>query len=144
MNFSSDYNISPGNKLELTFKLNGILNRIIYGPIGIFIHLNKENTNYDVISKIDWKKAKGIENLNLPNALSRFDDNKDIINVDYSDLGLVIPTPKKTILNKEEFNIPKDFSIYLPELYIENYGIINTILSDEIGIKTKLTKFTFI
>ena len=142
MNFSSDYNISPGNKLELTFKLNGILNRIIYGPIGIFIHLNKENTNYDVISKIDWKNAKGIKNLNLPNALSRFEDNKDIINVDYSDLGLVIPSPKKIILNKEEFNIPKDFSIYLPGLYIENYGIINAILSDEIGIKTKLTKST--
>ena len=142
MNFSSDYNISSGNKLELTFKLNGVLNRITHGPIGIFIHLNKENTNYDVISKIDWKKAKGIENLNLPNALSRFEDNKDIINIDYNDLGLVIPTPKKIILNKEKVNIPKDFRIYLPESYIENYGIINTILSDEIGIKTKLTKST--
>ena len=62
------------------------------------------------ISKIDWKKAKGIENLNLPNALSRFEDNKDIINVGYNDLGLVIPSPKKIILENTKiyfFDNPK-------------------------------------
>ena len=142
MDFSSDYSLDPGDKLEFTFKLDGILERIIFGPLGVFIHSIEKNTNYNVESKIDWKNAKGIENQNLPNALSRFDDNNDIINIDYNDLGLVIPSPKNISLKKEEVKIPKDFRIYLPDSYIENYDVINTILSDEIGIKTKISSST--
>ena len=139
MDFSSDYNLGPGDKLEFTFKLDGILERIIFGPLGVFIHSIEKNTNYSVESKIEWKNAKGMENQELPNALSRFEDNKDILNINYNDLGLVIPSPKNIFLKKEEFKIPKDFRIYLPDLYIENYGVINTVLSDEVGIKTKIS-----
>ena len=67
-----NFKLEKNSSIEFEFLMNGILERIIFGPIGVFIRDDSNNISYDVNTKINWKEAEGIEKLDLPNSITRY------------------------------------------------------------------------
>ena len=127
LNFE-DFQLKKNSSIEFEFLMNGFWDRLVLGPQGAFIRDDLRDITYDVDTEIKWRTAKGIEKLNLPNSISRFNDNKLTKHLHGNMIGNIIPTPKsiKKISGKYEvkdtFNISFNDNEFIDviDLYLKN------------------------
>ena len=111
LSFGDSFSISPGDKFSFSAIQKGIMNRLVMGPVGFFVHDQKNGKFHDLESKIIWQNAKGLESLNIPSAADRFLKYEGIKTLPKEELHWVIPTPSKIILQDQKFGFPKSLNI---------------------------------
>ena len=111
LSFGDSFSISPGDKFSFSAIQKGIMKRLVMGPVGFFVHDQKNGKFHDLESKIIWQNAKGLESLNIPSAADRFLKYEGIKTLPKEELHWVIPTPSKIILQDQKFGFPKSLNI---------------------------------
>ena len=111
LSFGDSFSISPGDKFSFSAIQKGIMKRLVMGPVGFFVHDQKNSKFHDLESKIIWQNAKGLESLNIPSAADRFLKYEGIKTLPKEELHWVIPTPSKIILQDQKFGFPKSLNI---------------------------------
>ena len=116
-----NFKLEKNSSIEFEFLMNGMLERIIFGPIGVFIRDDSNNISYDVNTKINWKEAEGIEKLDLPNSITRYEQNKSTKHLHGNMIGNIVPTPKTIKKLDGKFEIRDNFILKLPEENFNEY-----------------------
>ena len=111
LSFGDSFSISPGDKFSFSAIQKGIMKRLVMGPVGFFVHDQKNGKFHDLESKIIWQNAEGLESLNIPSAADRFLKYEGIKTLPKEELHWVIPTPSKIILQDQKFGFPKSLNI---------------------------------
>ena len=110
LNFDG-FQLKKNSSIEFEFLMNGFWDRLVLGPQGVFIRDDSRDITYEVDTEIKWKTAEGIEKLNLPNSISRYNDNKLIKHLHGNMIGNIIPTPKSIKKIKGKFEVKDTFNI---------------------------------
>ena len=133
LSFGPSYSVGPGEKFSFSAIQNGIMRRLVMGPVGFFIHDKKNNTLHDLESKIIWQNAKGLENLNLPSATDRYLKYEGIETLPKEELHWVIPTPSKIVLQDENFDFPESLNIDFGN-FKNDHEFLKTYLQKDLSI----------
>ena len=91
--------------------MNGFWDRLVLGPQGVFIRDDLSDITLDVNTEIKWRTADGIEKLNLPNSISRYNNNKLTKHLHGNMIGNIIPTPKSIKKINGKFELEDTFNI---------------------------------
>ena len=110
LNFDG-FQLKKNSSIEFEFLMNGFWDRLVLGPQGVFIRDDSRDITYDVDTEIKWKTAEGIEKLNLPNSISRYNDNKLTKHLHGNMIGNIIPTPKSIKKIRGKFEVKDTFNI---------------------------------
>ena len=110
LNFDG-FQLKKNSSIEFEFLMNGFWDRLVLGPQGVFIRDDSRDITYEVDTEIKWKTAEGIEKLNLPNSISRYNDNKLTKHLHGNMIGNIIPTPKSIKKIKGKFEVKDTFNI---------------------------------
>ena len=94
--FGEDWDLNAGERLNFKIKFDGIIDRKIMGPVGVFI-VNKKSA-FDIKLNFKWKNAEGISQLKIPNSIELFDTYPND-NFYKSDQIKIIPSPKLYHIN---------------------------------------------
>ena len=117
-----NFKLEKNSSIEFEFLMNSILERIIFGPIGVFIRDDSNNISYDVNTKINWKEAEGIEKLDLPNSITRYEQNNPTKHLHGNMIGHIVPTPKTIKKLDGKFEIKDTLTLWLSnETYFDEY-----------------------
>ncbi len=119
--FGEDWDLNAGETLNFKIKFDGIIDRKIMGPVGVFI-VNKKNA-FDIKLNTIWKNAEGISQLKIPNSIELFDTYPND-NFDKSDQIKIIPSPKLfNINNSNQFQI-ENWNLKIDETFDKNSTLI--------------------
>ena len=110
LNFDG-FQLKKNSSIEFEFLMNGFWDRLVLGPQGVFIRDDSRDITYEVDTEIKWKTAEGIEKLNLPNSISRYNDNKLTKHLHGNMIGNIIPTPKSIKKIRGKFELKDTFNI---------------------------------
>ena len=110
LNFDG-FQLKKNTSIEFEFLMNGFWDRLVLGPQGVFIRDDSRDITYEVDTEIKWKTAEGIEKLNLPNSISRYNDNKLTKHLHGNMIGNIIPTPKSIKKIRGKFELKDTFNI---------------------------------
>ena len=110
LNFDG-FQLKKNSSIEFEFLMNGFWDRLVLAPQGVFIRDDSRDITYEVDTKIKWKTAEGIEKLNLPNSISRYNDNKLTKHLHGNMIGNIIPTPKSIKKIRGKFEVKDTFNI---------------------------------
>ena len=110
LNFEG-FQLKKNSSIEFEFLMNGFWDRLVLGPQGVFIRDDSKDTSYDVETEIKWRSTEGIEKLNLPNSISRYNDNKLTKHLHGNMIGNIIPTPKSIKKIRGKFEVKDTFNI---------------------------------
>ena len=83
--FGEGWDLNAGERLNFKIQFEGIIDRKIMGPIGVFI-VNKKNA-FDIKLNTIWREAEGISQLKIPTSIELYetypnDNFKKSINFD--------------------------------------------------------------
>ena len=138
LSFGDSFSISPGDKFSFSAIQKGIMKRLVMGPVGFFVHDQKNGKFHDLESKIIWQNAKGLESLNIPSAADRFLKYEGIKTLPKEELHWVIPTPSKIILQDQKFGFPKSLNIDFGNFKID-HEFLKNYLQKGLSIDIKYT-----
>ena len=93
--FGKNWNVLAGERISFNVKTTGVMSRLDFGPKGAFIVC--DGNPIDVKNTIHWQNAKGLEQLNLPTAKSRFEKLKNIKTLKSEKIDWVLPRPSSFI-----------------------------------------------
>ena len=110
LNFDG-FQLKKNSSIEFEFLMNGFWDRLVLGPQGVFIRDDSRDITYEVDTEIKWKTAEGIEKLNLPNSISRYNDNKLTKHLHGNMIGNIIPTPKSIKKIRGKFEVKDTFNV---------------------------------
>ncbi len=138
LSFGDSFSISPGDKFSFSAIQKGIMKRLVMGPVGFFVHDQKNGKFHDLESKIIWQNAEGLESLNIPSAADRFLKYEGIKTLPKEELHWVIPTPSKIILQDQKFGFPKSLNIDFGNFKID-HEFLKNYLQKGLSIDIKYT-----
>ena len=110
LNFDG-FQLKKNSSIEFEFLMNGFWDRLVLGPQGVFIRDDSRDITYEVDTEIKWKTAEGIEKLNLPNSITRYNDNKLTKHLHGNMIGNIIPTPKSIKKIRGKFEVKDTFNV---------------------------------
>ena len=110
LNFQG-FQLKKNSSIEFEFLMNGFWDRLVLGPQGVFIRDDLSDITLDVNTEIKWRTADGIEKLNLPNSISRYNNNKLTKHLHGNMIGNIIPTPKSIKKINGKFELEDTFNI---------------------------------
>jgi len=115
LNFEEDWALKAGEQLHFDLIKDGIMSRLALGPFGAFLVQNEKL--FDVKTTVKWQHAEGLEDLNLPNSKTRFDELADIYLISKEKLPQIIPTPKRISKSNDDRPAEKDWQIYISPFF---------------------------
>ena len=136
-NFGESYSLKPGEELNFSVIQTGIMSRLVMGPQGFFIHNAKTNSTLDLESTIQWRGAKGIEELNIPSAADRYSSYEGIELLSKTDLSWIIPVPKEEVFKGNYRDTPSEYNIAFETFDIDIDFLIKRLQE---GVKTPIKK----
>ena len=81
-----------------------------------------------------WKNAKGIEKLNAPTSVDRYNEYISNSLLDKSDLDYIIPTPSNFIINDGEVEMLNNYSIVIDDEFNLSEQLINSVFDGIVSI----------
>ena len=135
LSFGNDYTIKKGETISIDLKQRGGIKRKSDFPMGGFVILNDEIINVKFINL--WENAKDIQDLNIPNATDRYNNNFSSKLLDKDQLDLIVPTPNTIELLEGEMDLKNKYTIHIDESLNINFdfakslmlGVINIVLN---------------
>jgi hexosaminidase len=132
LTFGKNYIIPKDSLLSLDLTQTGIVQRESDLPVGGFIVSNDDIL--DVEFNYVWKDAKGIENLNAPSSVDRYNEYISNSLLDRSELDLIIPTPTKVKFNEGEINLLNNYSVVIDQEFNLSEQLINSLFDGIVSI----------
>lgn len=151
LSFESPHTLNPGATLEFSVTESGIINRLVMGPIGFFVHHAQNDELFDLESTVVWKDAKGLEGLNIPSAADRYATYEGIHTLPKESLHWVLPVPQKIALQEGNRPLPESLQINFGQFSLDSSFLIQRLqngtqleisaaTSDGAGIQIKQNK----
>ena len=130
LTFGKNYVLSKDSEFSIDLKQRGIVRRQSDLPVGGFIVSN------DNILKIEfdyiWKNADGIEKLNPPTSVDRYNEYISNYLIEKSELDIILPTPTSVKLIDGEIELSENYNILIDEFNI-SHELINSIFNGVAG-----------
>ena len=132
LTFGKDYILDKDSSFSIDLSQRGIVRRQSDLPVGGFIVSNDDiiDVEFDYV----WKNAKGIEKLNAPTSVDRYNEYISNSLLDKSDLDYIIPTPSNFIINDGEVEILNNYSIVIDQNFNLSEQLINSVFDGIVNI----------
>jgi len=106
-----DFNpLNPGQTLKVIYRSVGLIQRISDAPNGLFFVIDgipRLIKDYSIAGIND----QNMEELNIPTAKTRYEENKSVYILPQSEIPIILPTPKSFEVREGELLISKSISI---------------------------------
>ena len=132
LTFGKDYILAKDSSFSIDLSQRGIVRRQSDLPVGGFIVSNDQIL--DVEFRYVWKNAKGIEKLDVPTSVDRYNEYISNSLLDKSDLDYIIPTPSNFIINDGEVEILNNYSIVIDQNFNLSEQLINSVFDGIVNI----------
>jgi len=132
LTFGKDYITAKDSSFSIDLSQRGIVRRQSDLPVGGFIVSNDQIL--DVEFKYVWKNAKGIEKLDVPTSVDRYNEYISNSLLDKSDLDYIIPTPTNFIINDGEIEMLNNYSIVIDQNFNLTEQLINSVFDGIVNI----------
>ena len=118
--------LSKDSEFSIDLKQRGIVRRQSDLPVGGFIVSNDNilEIEFDYI----WKNADGIEKLNPPTSVDRYNEYISNYLIEKSELDIILPTPTSVKLIDGEIELSENYNILIDEFNI-SHELINSIFN---------------
>ena len=132
LTFGKDYILAKDSSFSIDLSQRGIVRRQSDLPVGGFIVSNDDilDVEFDYV----WKNAKGIEKLNAPTSVDRYNEYISNSLLDKSDLEYIIPTPSSFIINDGEVEMLNNYSIVIDQNFNLSEQLINSVFDGIVNI----------
>ena len=132
LTFGKDYILAKDSSFSIDLSQRGIVRRQSDLPVGGFIVSNDDilDVEFDYV----WKNAKGIEKLNAPTSVDRYNEYISNSLLDKSDLEYIIPTPSNFIINDGEVEMLNNYSIVIDDEFNLSEQLINSVFDGIVTI----------
>lgn len=132
LTFGKDYILAKDSSFSIDLSQRGIVRRQSDLPVGGFIVSNDDilDVEFDYV----WKNAKGIEKLNAPTSVDRYNEYISNSLLDKSDLDYIIPTPTNFKINDGEVEMLNNYSIVIDQNFNLSEQLINSVFDGIVGI----------
>ncbi len=132
LTFGKDYILAKDSSFSIDLSQRGIVRRQSDLPVGGFIVSNDDilDVEFDYV----WKNAKGIEKLNAPTSVDRYNEYISNSLLDKSDLDYIIPTPSNFIINDGEVEMLNNYSIVIDQNFNLSEQLINSVFDGIVSI----------
>ena len=133
LTFGKDYILAKDSSFSIDLSQRGIVRRQSDLPVGGFIVSNDDilDVEFDYV----WKNAKGIEKLNAPTSVDRYNEYISNSLLDKSDLDYIIPTPSNFIINDGEVEMLNNYSIVIDDIEFNlSEQLINSVFEGIVSI----------
>ena len=132
LTFGKDYILAKDSSFSIDLSQRGIVRRQSDLPVGGFIVSNDDilDVEFDYV----WKNAKGIEKLNAPTSVDRYNEYISNSLLDKSDLDYIIPTPSNFIINDGEVEMLNNYSIVIDDEFNLSEQLINSVFGGIVSI----------
>ena len=132
LTFGKDYILAKDSSFSIDLSQRGIVRRQSDLPVGGFIVSNDDilDVEFDYV----WKNAKGIEKLNAPTSVDRYNEYISNSLLDKSDLEYIIPTPSNFIINDGEVEMLNNYSIVIDDEFNLSEQLINSVFGGIVSI----------
>lgn len=137
LQFGPSHTLNPGDSMTFSIIQSGIMSRLVMGPIGFFVHDKITDRLVDLSSQINWKNAKGVNDLNLPSAADRYAAYQGISKKPKTELHWILPTPKKIESDNRYRAFPKFLNIDFGDYKKQGDSLTSHLQN---GLKLKLTQ----
>ena len=132
LSFGSKYILPKKSSLSLDIRQRGDVNRISDLPVGGFVTTNKDIIHVEFEYK--WKNAIGIEILNSPSAVDRYNKFISSTLLDKSELDLIVPTPNNIRFEDGEVELYNNYSLTIDNNIDMEDGFVKSIFNDLIEL----------
>lgn len=119
--FGEGWDLNAGERLNFKIKFEGIIDRKIMGPVGVFI-VNKKNA-FDIKLNTIWREAEEISQLKIPTSIELYETYPND-NFKKSDQIKIIPTPKLLNINNSNQIIIENWNVKIDEAFEKNSTLI--------------------
>ena len=132
LTFGKDYILAKDSSFSIDLSQRGIVRRQSDLPVGGFIVSNDDilDVEFDYV----WKNAKGIEKLDAPTSVDRYNEYISNSLLDKSDLDYIIPTPSNFIINDGEIEMLNNYSIVIDQNFNLSEQLINSVFDGIVNI----------
>ena len=132
LTFGKDYILAKDSSFSIDLSQRGIVRRQSDLPVGGFIVSNDDIL--DVEFNYVWKNAKGIEKLDAPTSVDRYNEYMSNSLLDKSDLDYIIPTPSNFKINDGEVKMLNNYSIVIDDEFNLSEQLINSVFEGIVSI----------
>ena len=132
LSFGKDYTLNKGESISFDLKQKGVVRRKSDFPMGGFVVINDEIIDVKFINL--WENAKDVEDLNIPTANDRFNNNYSSKLLDKSQLDLIVPTPNKIELLDGEIDLKNKYSIDVDQSLNLSFDLIKSLMSGVVDV----------
>ena len=133
LSFGKDYDLKSNESINIDFNQFGGVKRISDLPVGGFVVSNNEII--DVKFTYDWKYADGIEKLDAPSSIDRYNLYSPSSVLSKSELEIITPTPSEITILDGESSLKSMYEIFIDENLDLDINTVNSILSQNFNIE---------
>ena len=91
LKFGNPWPLGAGESISFRIVTKGVMNRLPLGPRGAFVVTS--NQSIDLHTNINWQDAKGLEELNLPTAKTRYQNLENVNSLPIDSIAWIVPSP---------------------------------------------------
>lgn len=134
LSFGKGFTLNTGESVSVDLKQSGVVKRKSDLPVGGFVVIDNQFIDVKFINL--WQNAMGIERLDIPSSVDRY-NNYLSSTVNKSELDLIVPTPNTIELLGGELPLKSKYSINIDESLNLDSNLIVSLLDEvtEIDIK---------
>jgi len=134
LSFGKGFTLNTGESVSVDLKQSGVVKRKSDLPVGGFVVIDNQFIDVKFINL--WQNAMGIERLDIPSSVDRY-NNYLSSTVNKSELDLIVPTPNTIKLLGGELPLKSKYSITIDESLNLDSNLIVSLLDEvtEIDIK---------
>lgn len=134
LSFGKGFTLNTGESVSVDLKQSGVVKRKSDLPVGGFVVIDNQFIDVKFINL--WQNAMGIERLDIPSSVDRY-NNYLSSTVNKSELDLIVPTPNTIKLLGGELPLKSKYSINIDESLNLDSNLIVSLLDEvtEIDIK---------
>jgi len=134
LSFGKGFTLNAGESVSVDLKQSGVVKRKSDLPVGGFVVIDNQFIDVKFINL--WQNAMGIERLDIPSSVDRY-NNYLSSTVNKSELDLIVPTPNTIELLGGELPLKSKYSITIDESLNLDSNLIVSLLDEvtEIDIK---------
>lgn len=90
-NFGDSWTLGAEDSISFRIVTKGVMSRLALGPKGAFVV--RSNQSIDLHTNIHWQEAKGLEDLNLPTAKTRYQNLENVNIISKDSIAWIVPSP---------------------------------------------------
>ena len=133
LSFGKDYDLKSNESINIDFNQFGGVKRISDLPVGGFVVSNNEII--DVKFTYNWKDADGIEKLNAPSSIDRYNLYSPSSLLSKSELEIITPTPSEITILDGESSLKSIYEIFIDENLDLDINTVKSIFGQNFNVE---------